>query len=70
MRRRLVVLAILASLGADRAGAQEPPSPGLRYDAGLDVPLTVVGLAGTLGPKLLSDDTGPWACRWCDRDSA
>jgi membrane-associated phospholipid phosphatase len=70
MRRRLVVLAILASLGAHPAAARERAASGLRYKAGLDVPLTVAGLAGSLGPKLLTDEGGVSTCRWCDRDAS
>jgi len=70
MRRRLVVLTLATVLAATGARGQEPSSEGLRYKASLDVPLTVAGLAGTFGPKLLTDKATDWACRWCDRDAS
>lgn len=66
--RRLVTVVLAATLAPADAAAQTAGSEGLRYKASLDVPLTLVGLAGTAGPTLLTDPTGPWTCRWCDRD--
>jgi membrane-associated phospholipid phosphatase len=34
----------------------------------VDLPLTLAGVAGTLAPRLLTDETKAWTCRWCDRD--
>jgi membrane-associated phospholipid phosphatase len=50
------------------ARAQDPASQGLEYRASLDVPLTLVGAAGTLAPRILTDEDRTWTCRWCDRD--
>lgn len=74
MRLSVAVLVVLAGLPGAGAAAQEPapgdaPSPGLRYQASVDVPLTLAGLAGTVGPKLFTDAEKPWSCRWCDRDA-
>ena len=49
------------------AWAQEPSPAGLRYQPALEVPLTVAGVLGSLGPQLLTDETRSWTCRWCDR---
>jgi membrane-associated phospholipid phosphatase len=66
----LVVLGALPGAGARAQGvATDGTSPGLRYQASLDVPLTLAGVAGSLGPKLLAGDREPWPCRWCDRDA-
>jgi membrane-associated phospholipid phosphatase len=70
MRRRGTALALAALLIPAGAGAQDGEGRGLRYEASLDVPLTVVGLAGTIAPSLLTDSEGTWTCRWCDRDGA
>jgi len=69
MRRRLVVLTLLTTLGAAGARGQEPSSEGLRYKSSLDVPLTLVGIAGTFGPRVLTDSKADWTCHWCDRDA-
>jgi membrane-associated phospholipid phosphatase len=70
MRSRSAVLAILVLLGPAGARAEDAASSGLRYEPALDVPLTVVGLAGTFAPQLLTDDSRAWTCRWCDRDES
>ena len=70
MRRLGTLLALAASLVPLGATAQEADTNGLEYRASLDVPLTLAGLAGTLGPQLLSDSARTWTCRWCDRDAA
>jgi membrane-associated phospholipid phosphatase len=69
--RRIATLAVLAAalLPAD-AAAQNSRDDGLEYRASLDVPLTLAGVAGSIGPPLLTDPTRPWTCRWCDRDAA
>jgi len=69
MRYRSAVLAVLVLLGPAGARAEDVASSGLRYEPALDVPLTAVGLAGTFGPRLLTDETKAWTCRWCDRDA-
>jgi membrane-associated phospholipid phosphatase len=68
MRLPVVVLVVFALPGGG-ATAQDATSPGLRDQASLDVPLTLAGVAGTLGPELLTDTGKPWRCRWCDRDA-
>jgi len=68
MRRRLAVLTLVASLATGLARADDPSSPGLRYDPALDVPLTLAGLGGTFLPRLLTDDEKTWTCHWCDHD--
>ena len=69
--RHLATLAVLvaALLPAD-AAAQDSRDDGLEYRASLDVPLTLAGVAGTIGPRLLTDPTRTWPCRWCDRNAA
>jgi membrane-associated phospholipid phosphatase len=69
--RHLATLAVLvaALLPADTA-AQDSRDDGLEYRASLDVPLTLAGVAGTIGPRLLTDPTRTRPCRWCDRDAA
>jgi membrane-associated phospholipid phosphatase len=69
MRRLVALLFAFAAVPGTGAGAQDETSPGLRYQASLDVPLTLAGLAGSLGPKLLTDEHEAWSCRWCDRNA-
>jgi membrane-associated phospholipid phosphatase len=69
MRRLLAVLVLLGVLPGAGGAAEDATSPGLRYQASLDVPLTLAGVAGTLGPRLLTHDGTAWTCRWCDRDA-
>jgi len=69
--RCLAVLALALALGLGPAAqAQDSSSDGLEYKPSLDVPLTLAGVAGTLAPHLLTDDTKTWTCRWCDRNAA
>jgi membrane-associated phospholipid phosphatase len=68
--RRFVTVVLAATLVPAGAAAPAAGSEGLRYEASLDVPLTLVGLAGTAGPRLLTDPTGTLTCRWCDRDDS
>jgi membrane-associated phospholipid phosphatase len=67
----LLLLGVLSGAGATAQGAvpEEGTSRGLRYRASLDVPLTLAGVAGTLGPQLLTDAEKAWSCRWCDQDA-
>ena len=62
-----LALAIVLAPGGAAARAQGS-SEGLEHRASLDVPLTLAGVAGTLAPRLLTDPTKSWDCRWCDRD--
>jgi membrane-associated phospholipid phosphatase len=68
MRHAAVALACAAVLLPGGLRAQEATSQGLEYRASLDVPLTLAGAVGALGPQLLTEESGTWACRWCDRD--
>ncbi len=68
MHRAATALLCGVSLIPVGARAQDSPSQGLEYRPSLDVPLTLAGLAGTLGPPLLTDEARTWTCRWCDRD--
>jgi membrane-associated phospholipid phosphatase len=65
MRPFLALVVFAAAARALPAHGDE----GLRYDPSLDVPLTAAGVAGTLGPKLLTDEDTAWTCRWCDGDA-
>jgi membrane-associated phospholipid phosphatase len=67
--RRLVLGVAVCVVPAAGARPQDSTHPGLEYKASLDVPLTVAGVAGAIGPPLLTDASKPWACRWCDRDA-
>lgn len=68
---RLATLAVFAAaLLPAGAAAQDSRDDGLEYKASLDVPLTLAGVAGTVGPRRLTDPKGTWTCRWCDRDAA
>lgn len=68
--RRLAALAVLAATLVP--GSVSPASGGesLEYKPSLDVPLTLAGAAGAIGPRLLADPERDWSCRWCDRDAA
>ena len=68
MRTSPLALALAVSLVATGAAAQEPIDQGLEYRPSLDVPVTLAGFAGAIGPRLLTDPTATWTCRWCDRD--
>jgi membrane-associated phospholipid phosphatase len=68
MRHTAAALLCAAVLLPAGLRAQDAISPGLEYRASLDVPLTLAGAAGVLGPHFLTDDSGTWVCRWCDRD--
>jgi membrane-associated phospholipid phosphatase len=68
IRSNVIVLLLVAALAPAGVRAQGFESAGLEYRASLDVPLTLVGVAGTLGPPLLTDEAKTWTCRWCDRD--
>jgi len=64
-----VAIAFAAVVVSPDARAEDPASQGLEYRASVDVPLTLAGVAGTFAPRLLTDDSGKWTCRWCDRDA-
>jgi membrane-associated phospholipid phosphatase len=65
---RRLVLSVVVCVGlAEDARPQDATNPGLEYRSSLDVPLTIAGVAGTVGPPLLTDASKPWTCRWCDR---
>jgi hypothetical protein len=67
---RRLVLSVVVCVGlAEDARPQDATNPGLEYRSSLDVPLTIAGVAGTVGPPLLTDASKPWTCRWCDRHS-
>jgi membrane-associated phospholipid phosphatase len=70
MRRFVSLVALVAVLAPPGAAAQEPSREGLEYRASLDVPLTLAGAAGAIGPQLLTDPARTWTCRWCERDDA
>lgn len=70
MRRLVTLVALAATFVPLGTTAEEAGGESLEYKASLDVPLTLAGVAGTIGPRLLTDPKRTWTCRWCDRDAA
>jgi hypothetical protein len=68
VRSHATALVLAIALVPAGVHAQDTTSAGLEYRASLEVPLTLAGVAGTLGPRLLTDETKTWSCKWCDRD--
>jgi membrane-associated phospholipid phosphatase len=68
VRPHATALVLAVALVPAGVHAQDTKGAGLEYRASLDAPLTLAGVAGTLGPRLLTDETKAWSCKWCDRD--
>jgi membrane-associated phospholipid phosphatase len=68
--QRIGILTLCVALGpgGGAARAQDSGSEGLEFRPSLDVPLTLAGAAGAFAPRLLTDASKTWTCRWCDRD--
>jgi membrane-associated phospholipid phosphatase len=71
-----IALAVLSAFPADAPGALDPGlDPGrvgasrpLRFDVGLDAPLTAAGAVLALGLSLAQPALAPARCRWCRPD--
>lgn len=64
----LPVLLVVVGLPVAGLRAQDGSSEGLEYRPSVDVPVTLVGVAGMVGPPHLTDASKTWTCLWCDRD--
>jgi membrane-associated phospholipid phosphatase len=65
-----LLLGLALALNPVAGRAQDSTDTDIEYDTSVDLPVTLVGVAGALAPRFLTDPNRPWTCRWCDRDAA